>query len=161
MLILGIDDHGLWFNWKNLEISICPLNLSQFSFIPLKYENQIFFEDFAKECAEHWNNLKIQSTKVETTKLFEQMTHWLWQFGTPIAAEGPHHLVQKINALTNKPCPRFGNMYLVSNRQQGRERGGGVLRTILFWEKGGFVWRDLVVVGTKFMPFLCLNSYLS
>ena len=123
----------LWFNWKNLEISICPLNLSQFSFIPLKYENQIFFEDFAKECAEHWNNLKIQSTKVETTtKLFEQMTHWLWQFGTPIAAaEGPHHLVQKINALTNKPCPRFGDMYLVSNRQQGRERGGGVLRTIL------------------------------
>ena len=114
----------LGFNWKNLEISICPLNLSQFSFIPLKYENQIFFEDFAKECAEHWNNLKIQSTKVETTtKLFEQMTHWLWQFGTPIAAaEGPHHLVQKINALTNKPCPRFGDMYLVGNRQQGRER---------------------------------------
>ena len=77
----------LGFNWKNLEISIWPLNLSQFSFIPLKYENQIFFEDFAKECPEHWNNLKIQSTKVETTtKLFEQMTHWLWQFGTPIAA---------------------------------------------------------------------------
>ena len=124
-----------------LEISICPLNLSQFSFIPLKYENQIFFEDFDKECAEHWNNLKIQSTKVETTtKLFEQMTHWLWQFGTPIAAaEGPHHLVQKINALTNKPCPRFGDMYLVSNRQQGRKRG--------------FVWRDLVA-GTKLMPFL-------
>ena len=131
----------LGFNWKNPG----DFNLS-FEFVPVFFHSSKIwkpniFEDFAKECAEHWNNLKIQSTKVETTtKLFEQMTHWLWQFGTPIAAaEGPHHLVQKINALTNKPCPRFGDMYLVSNRQQGRKRG--------------FVWRDLVA-GTKLMPFL-------